>query len=119
MTGIRLKTFLPALALTLLAGPALADAIDGAWCKDGRRFSIRGPEIVTPGGKKMEGNYGRHSFSYVAPAPEPGAGQNVMMTLVNENTVHLVLGEAAATATPETWVRCSPTVSSIESSPRT
>jgi len=117
MTGVRLKTIFPALALTLLAGPAFADSIDGAWCKDGRRFSIRGPEIVTPGGKKMEGNYGRHSFSYTAPAPEAGAGQAIMMTLVNENTVHLVLGEAAAT--PETWVRCSPSVSSIGSLPRT
>ena len=75
MIGIRLKTLISAFALMLLAGPALADAIDGNWChSDGRRFTIRGPEIVTPGGKHMEGNYGRHSFSYTVPAPEPGAG---------------------------------------------
>jgi len=34
------------------------------------------------------------------------------MTLANENTVHLRLGEQ--TSAPETWVRCSPSVSSLE-----
>ena len=118
MIGIRLKTFIPAFALSMLAGPAFADAIDGNWChKDGRHFSIRGPEIVTPGGKQMEGNYSRHFFSYVAPAPEPGAGQTINMTLANENTVFLRLGEASA-ATPEVWVRCSPSISALEVLPR-
>jgi hypothetical protein len=108
----RLKIFVVALALGLLASPAFADAIDGNWChSDGRRFTIRGPEIVTPGGKRMEGNYSRHWFSYMAPAPEPGAGQTIFMTLADENTVHLRLGEQ--TSTPETWVRCSPSVSSL------
>src|SRR5262245_46146015 len=41
----------------LLAEAACADAIDGQWCyPDGRRFSIRGPEIVTPAGTRMRGN---------------------------------------------------------------
>ena len=113
----RLKIFVVALALGLLASPAFADAIDGNWChSDGRRFTIRGPEIVTPGGKRMEGNYSRHWFTYTAPAPEPGAGQTIFMALADENTVHLRLGEQ--TAAPETWVRCSPSVSSLEMLPR-
>ena len=113
MVGNHLKAFVAALGLALLAAPAFADAIDGNWCHDsGRRFSIRGPEIVTPGGKQMEGNYSRHAFSYTAPAPEPDAGQTVFMTLLNENTVRLRRGEAAGTP-QETWVRCGPTVSSI------
>lgn len=117
MIGIRLKTLISALALTMLAGPALADAIDGNWChSDGRRFTIRGPEIVTPGGKHMEGNYGRHSFSYTVPAPEPGAGQNILMMLVNENTVQLRLGETASAV--ETWLRCLPSISAIGLPPR-
>jgi hypothetical protein len=113
----RLKIFVVALALGLLASPAFADAIDGNWChSDGRRFTIRGPEIVTPGGKRMEGNYSRHWFTYTAPAPEPGAGQTIFMALADENTVHLRLGEQ--TSTPETWVRCSPSVSSLVVLPR-
>jgi len=115
MISVRLKTFIPALAIAMLAGPAFADAIDGNWChSDGRRFSIRGPEIVTPGGKRMEGNYSRHGFSYTAPAPEPGAGQTIVMTLANENTVYLRHGEASAAAAQETWVRCSPSISALE-----
>jgi len=100
----------------VLAGPAFADAIDGNWChSDGRRFTIRGPEIITPGGKRMEGNYSRHWFSYTAPAPEPGAGATIFMNLADENTVHLRYGEAAAA--PETWVRCSPSISALEMLP--
>jgi hypothetical protein len=46
------------------------------------------------------------------PASEPGAGKTVFMMLLDENTVHLRLGEAFA-ANPETWIRCSPSVSSL------
>lgn len=119
MLSANFKTIAAALALSTLAGPALADAIDGNWCHtDGRRFSIRGPEIVTPGGKRMEGSYSRHWFSYTVPTPEPGAGQTVYMALANENTVYLRLGEAAADKPQETWVRCAPSISALEGSPR-
>lgn len=116
MFNIRIKTIVAALALSLFAAPALADAIDGNWChNDGRRFSIRGPEIVTPGGKQMQGQYSRHWFNYTVPAPERGAGEVVQMTLLNENTVNLRMGEAGA---PEIWVRCAPSVSALEAAPR-
>ena len=106
------KTLVAALALVVIAAPALADAIDGDWChtKDGRRFSIRGADIVTPGGKKMQGDYSRHAFNYVVPAPEPGAGKTVFMTLLNENTVQLRVG---AEGDMETWLRCAPSVSEL------
>jgi hypothetical protein len=114
MPGIRAKILLAAFSFTLFAVPAFADAIDGDWCHaaDGRRFSIRGPDIVTPGGAHLQGNYGRHAFSYAVPAPEPGAGNTVFMTLLDENTVHLRLGEAYP-GNPETWFRCSPTTSAL------
>lgn len=117
--GRQCRLLVATLALTAApAGPAFADAIDGNWCHDdGRRFSIRGPEIVTPGGKRMEGNYSRHGFSYQAPAPEQGAGQTIVMTLANENTVFLRYGENAAGG-QETWRRCAPSISTLEISPR-
>src|SRR3989304_10446202 len=87
MLGLRVKTAVATFAMSVLAVPACADAIDGNWChNDGRRFTIRGSEIVTPGGKHMEGNYSRHWFNYTVPAPEPGAGETVYMTLANEKT---------------------------------
>jgi hypothetical protein len=105
-----------AIGMALAIAPAFADAIDGHWChKDGRRFSIRGPEIVTPGGKVMEGNYSRHWFSYVVPPPEPDAGETIFMTLLNENTVQTRRGEA--TSGEEIWIRCSPSISGITASP--
>jgi hypothetical protein len=114
MFGKSLKVFSVALGVMLFAGSAFADAIDGDWChSDGRRMSIRGTAIVTPGGKQMEGDYSRHAFNYVVPTPERDAGKTVFMTLLDENHVHLRLGDASA-ANPETWVRCSPSISGLE-----
>jgi hypothetical protein len=106
----------PCTALTLLIvaeTPATADAIDGNWCHpDGRRFSIRGPEIVTPAGNRISGNYSRHYFSYTVPANETAAGKGVFMTLFDEYTVHLRVGEQPAGSDPaEEWKRCAPSIS--------
>jgi hypothetical protein len=100
-----------AVAVAVSAGAARADVIDGDWCHpDGRRLSIRGPQIVTPGGATLQGDYSRHAFSYIVPAPEQPAGQTVSMGLMNEFTVHLRIGTAAD---HETWKRCAPSVSAL------
>jgi hypothetical protein len=100
-----------ALALAcLLAAPARADVIDGDWCRgDGRSMSIRGPQIVTPGGKTIQGDYTRHSFAYVIPAGEAGEGDSVSMILRNEFLVHVRQGGADAPV--QEWRRCPPKVS--------
>jgi hypothetical protein len=100
-----LRTLLLGCA-TLLAGTSLAraDAIDGQWCFGSSHFEINGPNIRTPGGNEIAGNYDRHGFSYVVPANEQGAGTEIVMVLLNEETVRLTRG----TSTPETWKRCKP-----------
>jgi len=76
---------------------SLADAIDGDWCKaDGKRMKIRGPEIVTPGGNQTRGDYTRHSFSYVVPEGEAGAGENVSIILLSEYLAHMRQGSDTA-----------------------
>jgi hypothetical protein len=112
---IKLRVGMLALAplvLALLAHPARADVIDGDWCSsDGKHFSIAGPEIVTPGGTRMKGDYTRHSFVYVIPEKEANAGQTVLMILLNEETVALRRGAdraAAAQAKEQIWRRCAP-----------
>jgi hypothetical protein len=88
---------------------SLADAIDGDWCKaDGKRMKIRGPEIVTPGGNQTRGEYTRHSFSYVVPAGEAGAGENVSIILLSEYLAHARQG--SDTAPVQVWNRCPPGV---------
>ena len=43
----RFLAALASIAVVALASPALADAIDGNWCRaDGKRMSIEGPAIV-------------------------------------------------------------------------
>jgi hypothetical protein len=100
------------LATVFAAAPARADAIDGHWCHtDGRRMEIIGQVIVTPAGSRMDGNYSRHYFSYVAPQTERMGGTTIEMTLVNEMTVQTRAGSAE----PEMWNRCAPPVSLLPS----
>ena len=105
--------------LTAVAGIALlwlwstraqADVIDGDWCNaEGKQMTIRGPEIVTPGGKQTRGDYTRHSFSYVIPEGEQGAGETVSIILRNELLAHARQGQAE---TPwQEWRRCAAKVS--------
>src|ERR1700704_4980883 len=76
--------------------PAHEDAIDGEWCRvDGKRMTIRGPVIITPGGKQTNGDYARHSFSYVIPADELGAGATVWIQLLSEYLAHARQGTDA------------------------
>ena len=100
-----------AVALTgVLSGrAALADVIDGNWCgPENRSLTIKGPQITTPGGTRMQGDYDRHGFTYVVPAPEPDAGATVVMVLRDEYTVHLRLRPpGSATEGPmQVWKRC-------------
>ena len=89
---------------------ARADVIDGDWCNaEGKQMTIRGPEIVTPGGKQTRGDYTRHSFSYVIPAGEPGAGETVSIILRNELLAHARQGKADAPW--QEWRRCTAKVS--------
>src|SRR5438552_307131 len=98
------------LLLALWSTGAQADVIDGDWCSgEGRQMTIRGPEIVTPGGNQIRGNYTRHSFSYVIPAGEPGTGETVSIILLNEFLAHSRQGNADAPSIE--WKRCTAKVS--------
>ena len=100
-----------------IAHPALADAIDGDWCRaDGKRMTIRGSAIVTPGGQQTKGDYDRHSFSYVVPAGEPGAGAMMSIQLLHEYLAHAREGAGAPV---QEWRRCQPGVSESHATGRT
>ncbi len=106
--NLRLLVAMIATGVTLQAGAALADAIDGDWCHaDGRRLSINGPDIVTPGGARLKGDYDRHHFSYVTPASEPGAGAPVAMVLQGELQMEL----KPPSGDLQTWRRCGKPIS--------
>jgi len=107
---MRLPSILLA-ATFCMSTSAWADGIDGDWCSEegGQRISIRGPVIITPGGTKMQGDYSRHSFSYVTPSQEPEAGQKVDMLLLNERNVQVRISGNATAA--RVWLRCSGTTS--------
>ena len=95
------------VAMIAFAAPASADAIDGDWCFAALTINIQGGRLKTPAGNEVAGDYTRHSFSYVAPASEPGAGAKISMQLMNEELMTLTRGTPAAV--PETWKRCRPT----------
>jgi hypothetical protein len=106
-----------AVLVALTAAPAHADVIDGDWCKaDGKRMKIRGPAIVTPGGKETNGDYTRHSFVYVVPAGEPGEGETVSIILLSEYLAHARQG--APDAPIQVWNRCPPGVADAQPAAR-
>ena len=98
-----------AALLGFFVEPALADAIDGDWCRgDGKRMTIRGPAIVAPGGQRANGSYTRHAFSYVIPSGEAGAGSTVSIQLMGE---HLAQARQGTDTAAQEWRRCQPGVS--------
>jgi hypothetical protein len=104
-----------AAVVMFAVSPALADSLDGHWCsKDGRRLHIQGPAIVTPGGTSMQGDYQRHSFSYIVPANEPGAGSFIYLQQWSEEMMKSFSGADEASARQgegQVWNRCAPTTS--------
>ncbi|WP_102225467.1 hypothetical protein [Acidimangrovimonas sediminis] len=102
---MRCRLSILAAAAALVAGPALADRIDGDWCQPGsaRALTIDGPRIVTPGGRRLTGEYSRHFFAYTAPADEPGAGTRIEMRLLSEDEVEVLTGDDF-----QSWRRCRP-----------
>lgn len=91
------------LLATWFCAAARADAIDGDWCfGEGKRLTINGPDIVTPGGAQLKGDYDRHHFSYVVPPSEPGAGATVAMVLQSEIQMRL----KPPAGEEQTWRRC-------------
>lgn len=92
--------------LALLPQSAWADAIDGDWCStQGKHFTIDGSKFTTPGGKQITGKYDRHAYAYSVPETEPGAGSTVLMTLVDDDTLHLIPG-VLKEAKMQVWKRC-------------
>lgn len=97
-----------ALATVVFSVPAKADAIDGDWCFGSSNLGIRGPDLRTPGGNQIKGDYDRHGFRYVVPAGESGAGGEVVMRLINDDNMMLTRKAGGTDGAPETWRRCKP-----------
>jgi hypothetical protein len=106
----RLLIFLVAAGTLLQMGVCHADAIDGDWCSvNGKRMSILGEKITTPGGNRIQGNYSRHAFDYVVPPGEDGSGEIVSIILRGEYLA--ISRQGPADARPTEWRRCKETVS--------
>ena len=103
-----LRAVLVFAALGLTAAPALADAIDGDWCNGPSSLRIDGPDIHTPGGRDIKGDYDRHAFHYVVPVGEQGEGAEILIQLMNDYEMILVRRLAGADSPAETWKRCQP-----------
>jgi len=107
---IGVQSIAAGLIFLITTGNASADAIDGDWCRaDGKRMSIHGPDIITPAGGNTRGEYSRHAFSYVVPAGEAGAGEQVSIILLSEYLAHARQGNESAPV--QVWNRCLPGVS--------
>lgn len=83
----------------------LLHALDGNWRHaDGKRLSVKGPDVVTPGGKPLRADYARTFASWVIPEGEPNAGMTITMMLLGADRAHT--REGAADTPPLEWRRC-------------
>ncbi|MFZ1815084.1 MAG: hypothetical protein WBO55_14890 [Rhizobiaceae bacterium] len=100
-------TFALTVAISLVAAPAFADRIDGNWCNPaGGNLHIEGDTIRIPSGRTLLGEYGHHSFRYVAPHGENDEGAEITMIQRSEEEMTLFRG---SNPDGETWRRCSAT----------
>ena len=105
MTGHEFaKGILIAGVVTFISASAYADAIDGDWCSttEVKQFSIAGPKITTPAGTQTTGDYSRHAFAYIVPDGDPGAGEAIVMQLMNDDEVRVSVNGGE----PKLWRRC-------------
>ena len=86
-------------------GFARADTIDGDWCDPaGKHLVINGQDITLPDGAQLQGTYLRHSFAYAVPDNLPAAGTQMILRLVNEQT--MISQAYRGGVLPVTWKRC-------------
>ena len=107
---MRLTRLIAPLALCALAStPAFADSIDGEWCapEGGKSLVIEGATIRTPGGKQVQGDYRRYSYTYVAPAGDWEAGQTIDLQFIRRVGVRVKIGGGAESV----WRTCPPGIS--------
>ena len=94
-----------AAAFICLASAARADSVDGDWCNtEGKHLVIKGTDITLPDGTQLQGSNTRHSFAYVVPASQTPAGGQMLMRLVNEET--MIAQVYRGGTLPVTWKRC-------------
>lgn len=80
-------------------------ALDGNWCHpDGKRLTVKGPDVITPAGKSLRAEYARTFASWVIPDGEPSAGTTITMMLIGTDRAHT--REGAADTPPLEWRRC-------------
>ena len=102
-----LRSVIAAAFFCVWAGPALADAIDGDWCgPNDRHIAIKGPEITTPSGTKLRGDYHRHQFDYVAPPGDTDASGSIHLQLLSEDYMNFFRMKDGKPGEPQLWLRC-------------
>lgn len=109
--SMRRLTAFAATAIMVLTGnapiqtQAQIPSLDGDWCHaDGKRLSVKGADLVLPGGKPLRADYARTYASWVVPQGEQNAGMTVTMMLIGSDRAHT--REGAADTPPLEWRRC-------------
>lgn len=109
-----MKPYVPLVAAVIFAAttqPSLADRIDGDWCAPGGgSISVDGPNVVTPGGRKIIANYNRHHVDFEIPKGEPDAGGRFSADQLNDEeiSVSIVAAGDAGAGKAVIWRPCKP-----------
>ena len=97
------------VAIVATTTTAWADQIDGTWCSlAGKSMTINGPEVTTPAGNTVTGQYTRHTIVYDIPEGEPEAGGRVWANQLNDHNISVTVtkGQVRENGVTENWTRC-------------
>ena len=94
----------------LSATPALADQIDGTWCKPNSndRMSINGPRVITPEGNEVTARYSRHDIEYDVPEGERPVGGRIHAEQLDDNRIDVsrIKKDQKEPPAHDIWKRC-------------
>lgn len=110
MTATMALAALLSLALSSAAAVAEADSLDGRWCSpDGRRITVTGLAVITPGGREVIGRYSQKAFAFVMPEREWDGGKTFWMELKTSNSARVSVQSPHHEGPPphDLWRRCS------------
>ena len=100
------------LMMAVSARPVQAHALDGTWCSgDGRRITVDGTAVITPGGGRATGAYSQFAFSFKLPDGERPAGATIWMEPKGPNAARVsTVGRDQQGPPPHgLWHRCDVT----------
>jgi len=104
------RSIMSAACFVIVSTPAMADRIDGIWCKpnSSERMMIDGERVITPAGNEVTARYTRHAIEYDVPDGERPQGGRIHAAQLDDNRIDVARIKRVQPEPPahDIWTRC-------------